>query len=212
MSSESDGETRRPEHVRTRGRSARVVERVTRATLQELGRVGYAALRVDEVAARSEVNKTTVYRRWPTKAQLVAAALQGQMRDRPSIDTGTLRGDLRASLLAVLDLSSLGKGLLRVVLAERTEPEVEAITRRLRDAMRRWRVEMVKRGIARGDLPEGTDAGLVVDLISAPLQRALMFDETLSPREIDRMLDVVLAGAAACATPRRGRASRAKRS
>ena len=194
--------TRRTENVRTRGRAAQVVERVMQATLQELARVGYAALRIDEVAARSEVNKTTVYRRWPTKAALVAAALQGQMRERPTIDTGSVRGDLRASLLAIANLRLRDRGVLRVVLAERTDPEVDAITRRLRQALRRTRIEMVKRGVARGELPEGTDAEAVVDLVSAPLHRALLFDERLSSREIDRMLDLILAGAAACASPR----------
>ena len=208
MPTDSGGATRRTENVRTRGRAARVVERVMGATLVELGRVGYAALRVDEVAARADVNKTTVYRRWPPKAQLVAAALEGQLQDRPPIDTGSVRGDLRASMLEVLELSPSAQGLVRVVLAERTEPEVESITRRLREQQRRARIEMVKRGIARGELPEGTDPGLLVDLVSAPLQRALIFEETLSRREVGRILDVILAGAAACATPRRRRGAK----
>ena len=61
--------------VRSGGRSARIVADVLRATAEELARVGYAALRMEEVARVAGVNKTTVYRRWPTKEDLVSAAL-----------------------------------------------------------------------------------------------------------------------------------------
>src|SRR5688572_4371387 len=96
----SDG-TRRTAGVRVRGRAADVVERVLTATGEELSRAGYAALRVEDVAARSGVNKTTIYRRWPNKAELVAAALREMTTQPAAIDTGSLRDDLRASLLEV---------------------------------------------------------------------------------------------------------------
>ena len=66
---------RRTEGKRVHGRSARVQSAVLRATAEELGRVGFAALRIEDVALRSGVNKTTIYRRWPTKQELVRASL-----------------------------------------------------------------------------------------------------------------------------------------
>src|SRR5688500_15054981 len=98
--------TRRTGNARTRGRAAKVVDRVVKATAEELSRVGYAAMRVEDVAARSGVHKTTIYRRWPTKEDLVAATITTMIRRsdrRAAIDTGTVRGDLRQSLLGVLD-------------------------------------------------------------------------------------------------------------
>jgi AcrR family transcriptional regulator len=190
--------TRRTANVRTRGRAARVVKRVLTAAAAELSRVGYAALSIEEVAARSGVNKTTIYRRWPTKAELVAAALTAIVRQRPAIDTGTLRGDLRASLLMVLELKPAERGIMRVFLTERTVPEVDVLARRFRDELFRMRVAMVERAVARGELPAGVDARLVVDLVSAPVHRALAFHEPLHASYIERVLDVVLAGAAAC--------------
>ena len=76
MSAVDPPKTRRTEGVLTGGRSARIVDGVLEATAEELSRVGYAALRVDEVAERSGVNKTTIYRRWPTKSDLVRATLE----------------------------------------------------------------------------------------------------------------------------------------
>lgn len=49
------------------------------ATADELRRAGYTALRVEDVAAPSGVHKTTIYRRWPTKAELLAATIATMM-------------------------------------------------------------------------------------------------------------------------------------
>lgn len=197
------GRTRRTGTARTRGRAAKVVDRVVEATAEELGRVGYAALRVEDVAARSGVHKTTIYRRWPTKPELVAATIAtmiAQSGQRGAIDTGTVRGDLRASLLSVLDLKPSEQGILRIMQVERAIPEVDALAHRFRDALHGLRVAMVQRGVARGELPKGVNASLVVDLVSAPVQRALLFDESIDASYVDGVIDLVLAGAAARAS------------
>src|ERR1700761_7966036 len=72
-----------------------VVRVILDAALEELARTGYGALRVEDVAARAGVNKTTVYRRWPTKEGLAPPAILSITSDTggpPS--TGSLRGDL----------------------------------------------------------------------------------------------------------------------
>lgn len=203
-------DTRRTANVRVRGRAANVVARVMNATAHELGRASYAALRVEDVAARSGVNKTTIYRRWPTKPELVAAAIKHQGADafggkQLFADTGSLRGDLRASMVVTSALSPSQLGILRVIQTERTVPEIEAITTRLREGIQKLRIAMVERAIDRGELPKGVDAQLLVDLVSAVSQRALLLDEKLEPSYIERVLDVVLAGAAASGKGRRKR-------
>jgi AcrR family transcriptional regulator len=209
--SQASERTRRTVNLRSRGRAAKVVESVVTATAEELGRVGYAALRVEDVAARSGVHKTTIYRRWPTKAELVAATIAtmiAQGEQRRAVDTGTVRSDLRASLLAALDLKPSERGVLRIMQVERAMPEVNALARRFRDEVQHMRLAMVRRGVARGELPKGVDAELIVDLVSAPVQRALLLDESMDARALDGMLDVVLAGAAACAAKVTARGSR----
>jgi AcrR family transcriptional regulator len=196
-------QTRRTGAERTGGRAADVVDRVVGATLAELSRVGYEAMRVEDIAALSGVNKTTIYRRWPTKAELLTSALSAAANKRvPPIDTGSLRGDLRASLLAAFNLRPIEQGVLRVVQMERALEAIDAFARRMRDELREMRIALVKRGVARGELPRGVDAALIVDLISAPVQRALLFNENMSGAYVDRILDVVLAGAVADAIAR----------
>ncbi|MCX5205680.1 TetR/AcrR family transcriptional regulator [Streptomyces sp. NBC_00237] len=65
------------------------------ATLALLEEVGYARLRMDDVAARAGVGKAALYRRWPSKAALTLTHLVHDLAPRPTRDTGSLRGDLR---------------------------------------------------------------------------------------------------------------------
>lgn len=65
------------------------------AALDVLREVGYEALSMDLIASRARCSKATLYRMWPGKPQLVAAALYATRPMKPEeIDTGTLRGDL----------------------------------------------------------------------------------------------------------------------
>ncbi|HEY4055239.1 MAG TPA: helix-turn-helix domain-containing protein, partial [Kofleriaceae bacterium] len=93
--------------VRTGGRSALVVENVLHTTVQLLGEIGYGALRIEQVADRSGVNKTTIYRRWPTKVQLVTAAIQAHKLHEPPRDTGDLVSDLTEMYVGSLCHSDL---------------------------------------------------------------------------------------------------------
>jgi AcrR family transcriptional regulator len=72
-----------------------VVRRVLQAALEELSTHGYAALRMEDVATRAGVNKTTIYRRWPTKEELVRNLLVSLAeKSRAELrDTGSLEGN-----------------------------------------------------------------------------------------------------------------------
>jgi AcrR family transcriptional regulator len=75
------------------------------AAWAELVEVGYPKLTIDNVAARASTSKPVIYRRWPTKAKLVLAALAHNVPLQEStIDTGSLRGDL---------LELVGRGIER---------------------------------------------------------------------------------------------------
>ena len=92
-------------------RGEAVVQRVLAATMEELALVGYRALRVEDVAARADVNKTTVYRRWPEKRALVRDAL-GCIADRKmqAPETGALRSDLLSIGRVMVEALELSPG------------------------------------------------------------------------------------------------------
>src|SRR5688572_9801014 len=92
----SPATTRRVGEQRPGGRSARVRAAELAATAEALAEDGYDALSIEAVGARAGVHKTTVYRRWPTKADLVADAARARSEQHvPIPDTGGLAGDLR---------------------------------------------------------------------------------------------------------------------
>jgi AcrR family transcriptional regulator len=193
---------RRTNGVQRQGRAAKVVASVLQATGEELNRVGYANLRVDEVAERAGVNKTTIYRRWPNKAVLVSETLDSHFQtERPLPETGSLRGDILDYLVNMVTLSqtSMWRGIF-TALSGRTDPEVEVVARKLYQRERDFRTRLVQRAIERGDLPKAVDAQLIGDMFSAPiLRRLLTFGEDVEREYIESVIDVTLAGAAVAA-------------
>lgn len=188
---------------RTGGRSARVVASVLEATLDSLARGGYAGLTFDQVAERAGVSRTTIYRRWPSKPELVRAALLRFAETRPvGRDTGTVRGDLlellRVRLFDNRALRERGSGLLRGLMDELMDPELRAIGQLCEERFEGPVLMAIERGIARGELPAGTDPRLVME----PIFSTLTFKVLVMSKEPDlafaeRLVDLVLAGARA---------------
>lgn len=193
------GPTRRTEGVRLQGRSARVVEAVLQATAEELGRVGFLALRIEDVAARSGVNKTTIYRRWPSKEELVANVIEKFATDVELPDTGSLRGDLSALLRGIVARVETpeGRGLVRVVQAERGRDAFAGILKKMRLEMLGARRAIFERAVARGEIPLGSDTSALVEIAVAPLVARLLNGAELSQHFVDVLVSTVAAGAAA---------------
>ena len=173
-------ETLRP---RPGGRATRVVSSVLQATVEELARLGYQALRVEDVAIRASVNKTTIYRRWPTKTDLVLAALHEASNDLDFIpDTGSVRGDMLALLehTSHMNDSTAVRAFISLILAEFVAPEIARLVGVMRFEYRERWIGIVRRGIARGELPATTSAHLLAELFaSVPTMRKLRNDEPL---------------------------------
>jgi AcrR family transcriptional regulator len=176
------------------------VRRVLDAALVELAHSGYAAFRMDQVASKAAVNKTTIYRRWPSRAELVTALverLRTPLRESPLPDTGRLESDLVQAFGRRFTVGRTVEGRAWArLLEERYSPEVEAIIGVAVDQRRdEWR-SMVTRAIGRGELPPGTDAQLLLYLV-----RAIVDARGSSPR-LDRTwlaiaVRTVIAGARA---------------
>jgi AcrR family transcriptional regulator len=153
------------------GRSEHVVRRVLDAAIVELARSGYAGFRMDEVVAMAGVNKTTIYRRWPSRAALVTALvdrMRKPLRDSPLPDTGQLERDLVEAFTRRFTVGRKleGRAWARL-LDERYSPEVEAIIGAAVDERRgEWR-SMVTRAIDRGEVPPGTDPQLLLHVVRA---------------------------------------------
>ena len=144
------------------------------AIMQELAEVGYGRFSIEAVARRAGVAKTAVYRRWNSKLDMVLEIISEVVGRRLALpDTGSLRGDLEI-------LMRVGARALQHPLASQIIPDLLAeaarnpqIAETLRGALwvnqRDVGVLIVDRAIARGELPEGADPDVAIDLIVGPL-------------------------------------------
>lgn len=183
------------------GRTARVRARILTATTDLIARDGTAGFRYEEVAQRAGVHKTSVYRNWPDRDELVIEALtRHAAREVPLDDTGDLRADLVEFLLtlaAELD-TPVGRALVTAVYGR----ERETIARTVRGVFDR-RLEPVRarleRAAERGELPQ-TDPVFFAHLVSGPVHLYLSRgDLTFGRADAERITDVVLAGIKATA-------------
>jgi AcrR family transcriptional regulator len=187
---------RRPGAGRPRRRD--VDTEVLNATIAGLGRVGYGGLRVDDVSESAGVAKSTIYRRWPSKAALVAAAVRELYLTHVQVpDTGSLQSDLSDLLSNSYELLIAGPGRVFEGLIRESgqRPELVEVVFSTMHARRRFYFQVFNRAIARGELAPETDVGLAVDLLLGPLWvRLLVTGDPIDLEAIDRIVDIVLCG------------------
>jgi AcrR family transcriptional regulator len=143
--------------VRRRKRGLELHEAIYRAVLSELQEHGYAALSMDRVASRAQTGKATLYRRWPSKLELVVDAFQ---HSAPDIKVPPDSGDLREELLAVLrqeadSLDGASGAAARGLMAELVRtPELARVVRPfLADPLLAPMMEVLRRAAVRGEIP-----------------------------------------------------------
>jgi AcrR family transcriptional regulator len=183
---------------RPKGGSDAIVRAVLDATLRQLEDRGLSGVSVDEVAKTAGVNKTSVYRRWPSRGALVLAALH-TLRDHepPPPQAGSLRENLIAILSAKVAMvsSSSGRKILRAMIAFEDE-EVARVARALRKQRYRVPFAVIQSAIARGELSPGTDPSLLAEVLLAPMYyRITLLNQPVTARYIARVVDQVLRGA-----------------
>lgn len=186
--------------ARPGGRTARVGQAVMDATIAELGEVGYAALRIDSVAERAGVNKTTIYRRWGDKAGLVATAfIERQSEIAPPPDTGGLREDLMAHLREIREVlyTPWITALVREVGPRTSEKnDVREVLDKIWPERFKLSRTIFVRAMERGDLPADADPDFLLEALSGPLYfRWLMLGRQLSDDFLEKTADLVLNGA-----------------
>ena len=178
-----------------------VREAVLRATLTELVESGYAGLSFDRVATRAGVHRTTVYRRWGNREDLVADALLTQAAQDVLIpDTGSLNGDLSLLLGAIVAnlTSPLGGGLVRALVSEAAQSPGIAVAGRKFWSTRFSGVAVVlRRAAERGELPDGVDTDLFIEALVAPVFFRLLVTGQPVPQDyVQRLIHWVISATA----------------
>ena len=176
-----------PPGGRRRGRplSPAIDERILDAALDMLAENGYGGLRLDALAARAGVAKTTILRRWPSKATVAAAAVERlalQTIDVP--ESGTLRGDLHALLTSAVTVFTHGRGSFvpRLIRESGHHPEIASLLETVIHTRRLAYRRVLGRAIARHELDPDVDQELLIDLLVGPSGRGCSSPTTPSPR------------------------------
>lgn len=181
------------------GRSARVRDAVLHATVDALAEIGLRELTVSEISRRADVHATSIQRRWGSVEAVVLDALLAYSEDHlPIPDTGQLRGDLVAfatKLAAYLD-APLGDALARALAAAQDDSAVAENRARFWRARLAATSAIVSRAIDRGELPTGTDPGLILEQLIAPIHfRHLLTAQPTDSARIAQIVDLLLVGA-----------------
>jgi AcrR family transcriptional regulator len=162
--------------------------------------VGYAGLSIEGIATRSGAGKQTIYRWWPTKADVLLDALATKADLHiPVPDEGSYAADLRAFLVASF---ALGRNphVVAVLGALMAEAQINAdfgdrfrtsFIRRRRDAL----AVILDRASARGDLPPRPRPGTVADIIFGVIWYRLLTTADPVDRRLADELVATLAGA-----------------
>ncbi|MGA4989749.1 TetR/AcrR family transcriptional regulator [Nonomuraea bangladeshensis] len=170
---------------------------IYRATLDELAESGYAGLTMERVAERARAGKASLYRRWPSRLELVAEAVRTVLPTPESVpDTGELRGDLIAMLgQAARALSGPAGEALRGLLGEALSSgsQLGAMRRTSQGMGRKAMEEVVRRAVERGEVDPGVVTPRRLDAGHALLRHHFLFDGTPVPDElVVQIVDEVL--------------------
>jgi AcrR family transcriptional regulator len=177
--------------------SQREAELLT-VTLQLLQEHGYAGLTVDAVAATARASKATVYRRWPSKAELVLAAVVEGFRQVGDIpDTGTLRGDL-IQIGEVIRVQTLKQAsTIAAIFFEQSHSRElrRALGHEFVDKQQLWIHEIVLRAVDRGELGANALTDDLWDVLPGYLVFRCVFPIAGGPPDPDivrRLVDEVI--------------------
>jgi AcrR family transcriptional regulator len=186
-----------PDRPRGRPRSVLADLAIREAAVDLFAERGFEGFSVEDVADRAGVSKATVYRRYPSKVDLVVEAASCLAADEITFpDTGNLRDDvhgLARSLVETFRTSPAGRVMPVMTFERRRYPELDAGYRRfLADRKARTR-EVLRRGIERGELPPDTDVAVMGSMLVGPIFHRLMItQEPLDDAFVDALVDAIL--------------------
>jgi AcrR family transcriptional regulator len=166
------------------------------AALRVLGREGYGGFSIAAVATEAGVHRPAIYRRWPNKADLAVAAIQ-QLKPAPA---DLESGDVRADLIAYLVAAGCGSDDVHE-LALRLHNDLavhgdlsDAVQEQISLPRRRLLTDILRRGVDAGQLRADLDTELTLDLLFGLLHSRKSRTPALQPDEVERYVDLVLQG------------------
>jgi AcrR family transcriptional regulator len=189
--------------VAGRPRDMRTTQSILKAALEHGIELGFDGLTVEGIAARAGVGKSTIYRRWPDVWSIVADAVFADVAQiAPVQERATARESFRVSMRLVARSFRGHYGEILRPLIGRAQVDKslrQALARHWLSARREISREIVRRGVASGELRAGLDPDIVLDALYGPLYHRLLLPYEgdavrLSDAYIDALIDTVFRG------------------
>ncbi|MBA3288466.1 MAG: TetR/AcrR family transcriptional regulator [Acidimicrobiia bacterium] len=186
-----------------RPRSEAARRKALDAAIDLIAERGVSNLSIEEVATRSGVAKTTIYRHWPGRTSLIVDTIRSTFEHVATPDTGSVHDDLVAFFGGLIraDLSGRTGKLMPCLLdAAGRDPEMEQLLDRIAVERQEPILRIVERAVARGELPSELDRDVVIGTIVGPIVfRKMVWRQPADAGYIEACISVALAGLRATA-------------
>jgi len=167
-----------------RPRSAASHQAILKAALELLSKVGFEAMSIEAIATRAGVGKTTIYRRYSSKDELVADAIESIREEVLIPDTGNLWGDIDALIenAAQITLTPLGRQAVAMIISSASSNPgfAQIYWEKYLQPRRQSFAIVIERAKGRNEIPTDLDSGLVFDAMSGIMLYASIFPSTES--------------------------------
>lgn len=187
-----------------RGRGRPRSERARQAILAAAGELmlagGLNAATIEAIAERAGVSKATIYKWWPSRGAVALDGFLAQAKDTITVPEGlSTREALRYQVGALVTLfrDTPSGPLMRALVSQaECDPEIaKALRERWLAPRRAVALDIIRNGIATGELRSDLQVDVVSDLLFAPLYHRLIFGHAdLSDDLADRIVDHAMAG------------------
>ena len=180
-----------------RRRGAALETAIFEAVLQQLGTVGFGAMTIEGIAATARTGKAAIYRRWPSKEELVADTLDNVL---PSLDLPPDTGNVRTDIARIFDLmtatmESPAGGAMQALLGELGHDHefIKTLHVRVLAPRKALMLDILRRGVERGDVrPDAVNPVIAEAGPALLVHRLLMYGPPIDPAYIDAILDDVV--------------------
>jgi AcrR family transcriptional regulator len=203
MAATTPSETSGCDTVRQRKRGAELEQAIKDATIAELACGGYGSLTIESVAARAQTGKASIYRRWPTKQQLVVDALDGLLSGpllSPAelhLDDSVSTRDALLTLVGQISALMTGSGgeALRSIMGESLRDAAFAgvVEGEFFDPRKQALIRLLERGVRRGEVRPEAVSTLVPEMLAGTLLHRLVIRRRLiGEDELIQLVDGLL--------------------
>ncbi len=170
---------------------------ILQAALDELGEVGYGMFRIESVASRAGVGKSTIYRYWSDKLMLIADAFETfHVQMVPDTDTGSPREKVCSLVRHVAQIfvdSTFSVCIPALIEGAERDQRLRTFHHNYSAERRQSLIDVIEQGVASGDFPEHLNPELAAMALLGPIIYCrLMTSEPFEPERADDLVDTVL--------------------